>query len=60
MAMTTSAPPSTTDLLVAICAHVDTTTETVGFHPDTPIEVGTERFVTWHRKHFNVPKDSEG
>ena len=35
-------------------ADVDDLTRDVGFRPNTPIEVGIERFVTWYRSYYNI------
>jgi UDP-glucuronate 4-epimerase len=35
-------------------ANVDDLTEVVGFKPNTPIEVGIERFVKWYRSYYQV------
>ncbi len=37
----------------ATYADVDDLTRDVGFKPDTPIEVGIERFVEWYRGYYN-------
>ncbi|KKD37162.1 MAG: NAD-dependent epimerase [Limnoraphis robusta] len=34
-------------------ANVDALVQDVGFSPDTPIEVGIERFVEWYRTYYN-------
>jgi UDP-glucuronate 4-epimerase len=36
------------------CADVDDLIRDVGFRPDTPIETGIERFVSWYRGYYNV------
>ncbi len=38
----------------ATYADVDDLARDVGFSPDTPIEVGTERFVRWYREFYRV------
>jgi UDP-glucuronate 4-epimerase len=38
----------------ATYADVDDLTRDVGFRPDTPIEVGIERFVDWYRQFYKV------
>jgi UDP-glucuronate 4-epimerase len=35
-------------------ADVDALTADVGFKPNTPIEVGIERFVQWYREFYKV------
>ncbi len=37
-------------------ADVDDLVKDVGFKPNTPIEVGIERFVTWYRSYYSNPK----
>jgi UDP-glucuronate 4-epimerase len=39
----------------ATAADVATLNQAVGFRPDTPIEVGIKRFVTWYREYFRIP-----
>ncbi|MGA7613987.1 MAG: NAD-dependent epimerase [Thermoanaerobaculia bacterium] len=39
----------------ATWADVDDLTRDVGFHPETPIEVGIERFVEWYRSYYSIP-----
>ena len=36
------------------CADVDALMRDVGFRPDTPIEVGIERFLEWYRAYYQV------
>lgn len=36
----------------ATCANVDDLARDVGFRPDTPVEVGIERFVKWYRDYY--------
>jgi len=38
----------------ATYADIDDLEAAVGFRPDTPIEVGVERFVAWYREYFGV------
>ncbi|TYO96121.1 UDP-glucuronate 4-epimerase [Geothermobacter ehrlichii] len=38
----------------ATCADVDDLVRDVGFRPDTPIEVGVQRFVDWYREYYGV------
>jgi UDP-glucuronate 4-epimerase len=38
----------------ATYADIDGLIEAVGFKPDTPIEVGVQRFVDWYRKYYEV------
>jgi UDP-glucuronate 4-epimerase len=38
----------------ATCADVEDLARDVGFRPDTPIEVGIERFVGWYREFYGV------
>jgi UDP-glucuronate 4-epimerase len=38
----------------ATCADVDALTRSVDFRPNTPIEVGIERFVDWYRSHYGA------
>jgi UDP-glucuronate 4-epimerase len=38
----------------ATYADVQSLTDTVGFKPDTPIEVGVARFVEWYRDYYGV------
>lgn len=40
--------------VVATYADVDDLIKDVGFKPDTPIEVGVERFVTWYRSYYKI------
>jgi UDP-glucuronate 4-epimerase len=35
-------------------ADVTALTDDVGYKPDTPIEVGVEKFVEWYREYYNV------
>lgn len=35
-------------------ANVDNLAKDVGFRPNTPIEVGVERFITWYRSYYNL------
>ena len=37
----------------ATYADVDDLVRDVGFKPETPIEVGVERFVAWYREYYN-------
>ena len=37
------------------CADVGALQRDVDFHPDTPIEVGVERFLEWYRHYYGVP-----
>ena len=36
----------------ATCANVDDLARDVGFRPDTPVEIGIERFVKWYREYY--------
>jgi UDP-glucuronate 4-epimerase len=38
----------------ATWANVDALTEAVGFKPDTPIEVGVQRFVEWYKHYYAI------
>jgi UDP-glucuronate 4-epimerase len=38
----------------ATYADVDDLINDVGFKPNTPIEVGIERFVAWYRSYYHV------
>jgi UDP-glucuronate 4-epimerase len=38
----------------ATCADVDDLMRDVGFKPNTPIEVGIQRFVEWYRGYYGV------
>ena len=40
--------------VLATYADVDALIREVGFQPNTPIEVGIERFVTWYRSYYQV------
>lgn len=35
-------------------ADVDALTRAVNYHPDTPIEIGVERFVRWYRDYYKI------
>ena len=38
----------------ATFAEISDLTAAVGFHPQTPIEVGVQRFVAWYRDYYQV------
>lgn len=40
--------------VVATYADIDDLIKDVGFKPDTPIEVGVERFVAWYRDYYRI------
>jgi len=42
----------------ATTADVSELQQAVGFHPNTPIEVGLQRYVDWYRDYFKVPAGS--
>jgi UDP-glucuronate 4-epimerase len=35
-------------------ADIDDLFNDVGFKPNTPIEIGIERFVDWYRSYYNI------
>ncbi len=41
----------------ATCADVDDLARDVGFRPDTPIEVGVQKFVDWYREYYGKGSD---
>jgi len=41
----------------ATCADVDDLARDVGFRPDTPIEVGVQKFVDWYREYYGEGSD---
>lgn len=40
--------------LLETCACVDDLVQDIGFKPNTPIEIGVERFVTWYREYYQT------
>ncbi len=40
--------------VLATYANVEDLTRDVGFKPDTPLEVGVDRFVSWYREYYGV------
>lgn len=40
--------------VLATCADTSDLARDVGFRPDTPLEVGLQRFVIWYREHYHV------
>ena len=40
--------------VVETFADIDDLVAEVGYRPDTPIEVGLERFVSWYRDYYKV------
>jgi UDP-glucuronate 4-epimerase len=40
--------------VAATYADIDDLSRDVGFRPDTPIEIGIERFVSWYREYYRI------